>query len=382
MGLGIGVIGVGTQGTGAHLFGLLQRPDLRVVAVADVDALRVDAALAMGPGMIGYRDYRELLARDDIDAVVIATPDHWHAKASIDAANAGKHVYCEKPLSLTIAEGRRMVDAARANDIAFQTGSQQRSSELFQRACEIVRNGRIGQLVSMEVTVWPPPVEPALPAVPQPDTLDWEMWLGQCAVVPYHQLRAGPTFRYFRDYAGGSLTDYGGHELDIAQWGAGTDLSGPTRVRGTATYQTGNFFEAPVAFDVTYTYGNGVTLHLTTSDELWSVQFIGADGWIKINWDGITASRPELLEWKLGSGAVVLATKTGHFDDWFEAMASGARPIADVEIGHRTATMCHLGNIAIELGRELTWDPVAEAFVGDAEANARVSRPQRAPWAL
>lgn len=380
-GLGLGVIGVGLQGAGAHLMGLLNS-GVRVVAVADVDQVMLDDALAMSSDLVGYRDYRELLARPDIDAVVIATPDHWHAKQSIDAANAGKHVYCEKPLTLTIAEGRRIVEAAQANGIAFQTGSQQHSGYQFQMACEIVRNGRIGQLTSIETAVWPGQFQVPLAVAPQPATLDWDLWLGSAPEVPYHQLRASRSFRYFRDYGGGAITDFGAHNLDIAQWGAGFELSGPTSVRGTAVYPPGNAFETPTTFDVTYTYANGVTLHLTPTDEIWWTEFFGTEGSVRVDWDGVTASRPEILDYQLGSGPTVISTKVGHFENWFEAIANGTLPICHAEIGHRAATVCHLANIAIELGRELTWDPAAELFVGDAEANTRISRPRRAPWAL
>ena len=377
--LGVGVIGVGGHGTG-HLGELLKRSQVQVIAVADVDATHVEAAIAMRNGLVGYRDYRDLLARPDIDAVVIATPDHWHVKASIDAANAGKHIYCEKPLTLRIAEGRTLVDVVQARGVAFQTGSQQRSFWQFQKACELVRNGGIGQLMSIETVIPEGPFHEAVSAEPQPDTLDWDMWLGQCAVVPYHQLRAGSTFRFFRDHGGGNITDIGAHELHIAQWGAGYDRSGPTKVRGTATYRPGNAFESPIRFDVTFTYDNGVTLRLGNTDSTWLVQFNGSDGWVKVHWDGLEASRPEILDYEPGSGAVVLKTTQDHYDNWFDAIENGTPTIADVEAGHRSATICHLANIAIDLGRELTWDPVAEQFPGDAEANARRSRPQRAPW--
>ena len=381
-GLRIGIIGLGSQGAGTHLAQLLARTDVRIVGVADVDTAKVDAAVAMGADLAGYQDYRELLSRSDLDAVVVATPDHWHAKASIDAANSGRHVYCEKPVSLTIAEGRRMVEAVRANGIAFQTGSQQRSNAQFPLACEIVRNGRIGQLTSIEVGVWPGPFELPVPTSPAPITLDWEMWLGQAPEVPYHPWRAARTFRYFRDYAGGALADFGAHELDIAQWGAGYDHLGPAKVRGTAVFPAGNGFEMPTTWDVTYTYANGVTVHLTTTDDLWFATFMGSDGWVKVTGAGIEASRPDILEFNLGAGAIKLAGDGGHYDNWFSAIANGTLPIADVEIGHRTASMCHLANIAITLGRELTWDPEAEQFVGDAEANTFVSRVQRVPWML
>jgi predicted dehydrogenase len=378
----VGVIGVGGFGaSGYHLGYLLGSSRVEVVAVADPDATRVEAAVAAtGNRATGYRDYRELLARSDLDAIVNVTPDHWHAKISIDAANAGKHVYCEKPLTLTIAEGRAMVSAARANLIAFQTGSQQRSVEEFQLACELVRNGRLGQLQSIEASIYGTPIMPAEPANPQPETLDWDLWLGPAPVVPYHQLRAAGTFRYFRDYGGGTITDLGAHELDIAQWGAGRDASGPTTISATATFAPDNFFESAIAFDARYTYADGVALRLYSSDENWHVRFTGSEGEVRVARGLLEASRPELLDYELGSGDVVLETSRDHFVNWFKAIEYGVTPICDVEIGHRSATLCHLANIAIETGRTLTWDPVLEQITGDADANALLSRPYREGW--
>jgi len=378
--IGMGFIGIGGFGTNAHLTSLLERSDVEVIAVADVDATRIDAARALSRRIVGYRDYRELLARPDIDAVVVATPDHWHALASIDAANAGKHVYCEKPLTLTVAEGRAMVTAARANGIAFQTGSQQRSREEFHKACEIVRNGGIGALVGIEAVIASGPVLPAEPAGELPDTFDWDTWLGPAPEVPYHQVRAGATFRYFRDYSGGTITDIGAHELDIAQWGAGRDGSGPTTIRGTATFSPDNFYESPVAFDVQYTYDDGVTLHLTSTDSTWFVRFTGTDGDLLVYLGVLEASRPEILDYELGAGAIGLVRSRDHYRNWLDAIEHGTTPICDVEIGHRSATMCHLANLAIETGRTLTWDPAAERFVGDPAADALLSRPARAGW--
>lgn len=381
--LGIGMIGVGGFGTG-HLAYLLENPRFEVRAVADPEMTRVEAAVARTRGRaLGYRDYRELLARDDVDAVVIATPDHWHAKVSIDAANAGKHVYCEKPVTVSVAEGRAMVDAVRANDIAFQTGSHQRSIEHFQLACEIVRNGRIGQLQRMEVMIPAGPVTPPEPANPQPETLDWDLWLGPAPSATYHQLRAAGTFRYFRDYGGGTITDLGAHELDIAQWGAGRDATSPATIVGTGTFEPGNFFESATVFDVRYTYNDGLELRLRDTTGIWSIQFFGTDGDILVAPGGILqASRPELLDYELGSGAVVLENSRDHHANWADAILEGTLPICDVEIGHRSATLCHLANIAIETGRTLTFDPIAERFMGDPAADMLLSRPYREGWEL
>ncbi len=376
---GIGIIGVGGFGTNAHLASLLERGDVEVLAVADVEARNVEGARSRSSRIDGYRDYRELLARSDIDAVVVATPDHWHVPVSIAAANAGKHVYCEKPLTLTVAEGRTLVDAVRANGIAFQTGSQQRSTEEFQLACEIARNGVLGDLVRVETRFARGPTMAVVSADPQPDTLDWDTWLGPAPAVAYHQLRAGATFRYFRDYSGGTITDLGAHELDIVQWGSGHDGSGPVSVSGTATFDPG-MYETPVTFAVDFAYEGGLTVHMTDTDGEWFVQFFGTDGDVSVHRGGIEASRPELLDYQLGSGAVVLETSRDHYGNWLDAIDSGTLPICDVEIGHRGATMCHLANIAIETGRALTWDPVAEQFVGDTEADALLSRSPRDGW--
>ncbi|HEU0036471.1 MAG TPA: Gfo/Idh/MocA family oxidoreductase [Kofleriaceae bacterium] len=382
--IGLGVIGVGGFGGSAyHLGYYVASPRVDVIAVADPEAAHVDAAIAYAHGRpAGYRDYRELLARDDIHAVVIVTPDHWHAKLAIEAAAAGKHVYCEKPLTLTVAEGRAIVDAALRAGIVFQTGSEQRSGEEFHLACEIVRNGRIGTLVRIEASSYGTPIMPAEPANPQPATLDWDLWLGPAPAVPYHQLRAAGTFRYFRDYSGGTITDLGAHELDIAQWGAGTERTGPTQVRGTGVFPADSFYETATEFDIEYTYASGLVLRFFSSAGPWPVRFVGTDGEVSVDNGSITASRPEILDYELGSGDVVLPRSRDHIGNWLDAIEHGTPTIADAEIGHRSATLCHLGNIAIDTGRTLTWDPATEQFVGDADANARLSRPYRAGWEL
>ncbi|HEU0036470.1 MAG TPA: Gfo/Idh/MocA family oxidoreductase [Kofleriaceae bacterium] len=377
--IGLGVIGCGGFGTGAYHLGTYRdSPRVEVIAGADPDATHLEFGIHESRRRaVGYRDYRELLARDDIDAVAIVTPDHWHAKIAIDAAAAGKHVYCEKPLTLTVTQGRAIANAAATAGIAFQTGSHQRSTEEFQRACELVRNGALGALQRVEVSIYPGPFADPEPALPQPDTLDWDLWLGPAPVVPYHQQRAANTFRYFRDYSGGTITDLGAHELDIVQWGTGTDASGPIAVRATGTFAAGNLYESVTDFDVEYTYASGVVARMRSSLDIWSVHFFGSDGDVRVGRGWMEASRPELLTYELGSGAVALETSRDHIGNWLDAIERGTPTICPAEVGHRAATLCHLANLAIETGRTLAWDPAAEQFVNDPEANALLSRPAR-----
>ena len=383
--IGIGIIGVGDLGVGGHHLGRVMRmEDLDVVAVADVDAEHVDRAVTLTEGRAkGYRDYRQLLDRQDIDAVIIVTPDHWHALPAIDSCDAGKDVYCEKPLSLTVADGRAMVEAARRNGAVFQTGTQQRSdsSTRFRKACELVRNGVIGDLRQVKVVLGRGPIAETEPADKVPLTLDWNTWLGPAPEAPYHQNRCHYKFRWFYDYSGGKMTDWGAHHLDIAQWGIGAELSGPVAVEGTGTFPEENFYETAVDFDVHYEFANGVKLHATGAGEN-GVTFTGSEGEVFVSRGEIRASRPELLEYELGSGEVVLYESLNHHQNWVDCMRSREKPISDVETGHRSATVCHIGNIAIKTGRPLRWDPDTERFVGDADANGMVERTYRGPWSL
>lgn len=380
--IGVGIIGVGGFGSSDWILGnVLRNSQLDLIAIADVDASHRDPVLSLDSRIAGYADYRDLLARDDIDAVYVILPHHWHALAAIHAAQAGKHVWCEKPLSLTVVEGREMVTAARKANIAFQTGSQQRSMKEFLIACEVVRNGRIGELTSIDVAIMEGPFRATEPTQPIPEGFDWDFWLGPAPEEPYHQLRTHINFRYFRDTGGGMVTDLGAHMLDIAQWGLDRDLSGPVSVSGTGTYPPDNFFEEPTRVDVDFMYDNGVPVHLYT-DALWGVTFRGTDGDVFVSRGQLAASRPEIIDWVAGTGDVVLEQSSDHHQNWIDAIRNGTRPICDVEIGHRSATACHLANIAITTGRTLTWDPNAEHFIGDAEANGMLSRPKRAPFAV
>ncbi len=383
----VGSIGVGDLGRRHHLHNkLLPNKRIDVAAVCDVDRIHRDQAaqdiLERSGRRVGiYKDFRDLCDRDDIDAVLIAVPDHWHALIAVYAMESGKDVYCEKPLSLTIEEGQKMVQAARRYGTVFQTGSQQRSDGRFRLACELVRNGKIGKLLRVDTHIggidagtWQTPTTP-------PSELDWNFWLGPAPYVPYTANRCHYQFRWFWDYSGGKMTDWGAHHNDIAQWGIGTDDSGPVKVKGNGVFHEQGPHDVPGTFDVEYTYGNGVELDCHAEGEN-GVKFTGSDGWVFVSRSRIEASDPELLKTRFTASDERLYTSRDHHENWLDCIVSRERPICDVEIGHRSVTICHLGNIAMQLGRELSWDPIAERFIGDDQANRLTSKPMRAPWHL
>ena len=381
----IGFIGVGKQGMG-NLSALMKN----AVAVCDVDQnhlaaakKRVESAVP-GRTCAAYRDYRKLLAAPDIDAVVIATPDHWHTLPAIHACEAGKDVYCEKPLTLSIGEGIALVKAVREHQRILQTGSQQRSETKFRHGCELVRDGYIGKI--NEVRVGLPGVnwttEPPVPDGAPPAALDFDFWLGPAPQRAYNEHRVHYYFRFFWDYSGGQMTNWGAHHLDIAQWGLGMDASGPVAAEGTATYDPQKRFETPAAFKVTYTYANGVKLICESPAKVTGTTFIGSKGQIRVN-RGVLESEPEDLAFEtLKQTDPRLYVSTEHHKNWLDCIKTRQLPICDVEIGHRSATVCHLGNIAIRTGKKIKWDPVKQQIVGDAALASWVNRPYRAPWTL
>lgn len=383
----LGVIGTGTQGR-ALLNNFLAMPDTQVVAVCDVDTTRRDHHRRLVDefyrikgnteyrGCPGYKDFRDVLARPDIDAVVIAVPDHWHAYIAIAACKAGKDVYCEKPLSLTIGEARAMVTAARKYDRVFQTGSMQRSSSEFRKACELVRNGRIGRVKQVIVDVGPPSIPCNLPAEPLEPGLNWDLWLGPAPERPYNSVLSPrgvhthfPDWRNYREYSGGMMTDWGAHHFDIAQWGLGMDESGPVEIIPPADPQATR--------GARFRYANGVEMIHGDSG---GVLFIGTEGKILVNRGKFEATPAALAEEPLGDRALRLYNSYSHTKDFLDCMRSRQRPICDVEIGCRSVTVCHLGNLAYWNHRRLRWDPAREQFIGDREANRWIHRPQRGPW--
>ncbi len=379
----LGIIGMGKMCYG-HLGGLLNRPAVQVAALCDVESTRlekcrrrVDEAYA---GCAVYRDFRELLARPDLDAVFIATPTHWHALMSVAAMAAGKDVYCEKPLSLTIREGQAIVEAARRYGRVFQTGSQQRSDQKFRLACELVRNGRIGRVETIHVNVGGPPEFCYLPPQPTPPTLDWDLWLGPAPARAYHHTlcplddyEMWPQWRSYWDYCGGGMTDWGAHHFDIAQWALGMDDSGPVEILPP---------ECSPEKRLTYRYANGtVMVHGGASGEA-GVEFLGTAGRIGVN-RGFLVTEPEsLVRETWAPGEVRLYESPDHIGNWLECVRSRRPTICPASVGHRSVSVCHLGNLAYRLKRPLHWDPQREQFVEDALADRLLARPCRAPWVL
>ena len=365
----------------------------QVVAVCDVDAARREDAQrrveAMGhSGCETFGDFRELLDRKDIDAVVIATPDHWHVPIAAAAVKAGKAVYVEKPLSLTIGEGCMLRDIVRRYGGILQVGSQQRSDEKFLRACELVRNGRIGQLKNVRVEIptrggrdrpWSPQ--------PVPPELDYEMWLGPAPWAPYHPDRCHYNFRFVTDYSGGDVTNWGGHQLDIAQWGLGADDSGPLEVQGHGQRNATGLHDVFYDVHVDFLYEGGVTVQLRSGGN--GVRFEGSEGWVFVSRAKLEAEPKSVLTSTIGPEEIHLARGPHgaggtHMEIWLECVRQrNARGLnVPVEVGHRSATVCHLANIAMMLQRPLRWDPVRERFAHDDEANRLRHRPMREPWRI
>ena len=391
--ISVGFIGLGKQSGG--LRGQFLKNEARITAVCDVDQPKVAAfaeavnkhyadkgGAATYSGCLRYDDYRKLLNNKDIDAVVIATPDHWHSPIAIAAAKAGKDIYCEKPLSLTVQEGRDMVNATRQYKRVFQTGSMQRSWKEFRQAVKLVRNGYIGQIKTINVNVGGPPREFDLAAEPIPAGLNWDAWLGPNTIErPYNNV-LNPAinasfwgkWRDIRDFGGGGMTDWGAHMFDIAQWGLDMDNSGPIEV-----------LPGKEGKGLVYRYANGVEMHHTPIEGKQFCQFIGTEGEVKVA-RGELITTPATLKDKVigetekgGAGHPVYFSDN-HYKDFLEAIRSRKNPICDVEVGHRTASVCNIGNIAYLLGRPLRWNPTIEQFEGDAEANKLLSRPMRTKW--
>ncbi len=365
----------------------------RVVAVCDVDAKHRQAAKTKIDALSGnrdcdaYNDFRDVLARDDVDAVVIATPDHWHAPIAVASMKAGKAVYVEKPLTLTIREGRIIVETAQRYGVILQVGSQQRSDEKFIKACELVRNGRIGELrtVRVDIPTRPGPNNKPWSPQPVPKELDYEMWLGRAPWAPYHRDRCHYQFRFVSDYSGGDVTNWGAHQLDIAQWGIGADDSGPIEVEGRGKRNASGLHNAFYDVHVDFRYANGVKVALRSAGN--GVRFEGTEGWIFVSRSRLDAEPKSVLTSRIGPDEIHLAPKgraTTHMGLWLDCIRTrNAKALnAPVEVGHRSATVCHLANIAMKLGRKLKWDPDGEQFVDDDEANRMTWRPLRDPWRI
>jgi predicted dehydrogenase len=390
----IALIGCGGRGRGiAQEAGSFAN----VIAVCDVDSKHAEEASKQFKGAKVYKDFRKLLERKDVNAILNGTPDHWHTLVNLAALKAGKDVYSEKPLTLTIDEGKRLVKAVRESGRILQTGSQQRSDPRFRLVCELVRNGRIGKLTRITTILPAGPNRGPFKPAEKPAELDWDFWQGQTKAHEYMPERCHMWFRYWLDYSGGTMTDWGAHHNDIALWAMGLDRSGPATIEGKVLVKPiEGGFTAPAQYEVEYTYANGVRHRCisTTGDTIFGssergaksnvehhgVKFEGTDGWIFVTRGHSAASRPELLSQPLTSPKVRLYVSNNHMGNFFDCLRSRKAPVCDVEIGHRSASVCHLGVIALRLGRKLNWDPDKEEFSDDREANGYLAREMRKPW--
>lgn len=390
----MGCIGVGSQGTG-NMKGFLNKKEVQIVAVCDVDGGHRDAARNIvnetyaSTGCDSYNDFRELLARDDLDAISIATPDHWHALVAVAAANSGRDIYAEKPLALTIPEGRAMVNAVAENKIIWQTGSWQRSRRQFLRACELVRNGYIGEVHTVKVGL-PTGSDCELQAeMPIPEGFDYDFWLGPAPAEPYTEKRCHWNFRWILDYSGGQLTDWGAHHCDIANWGMDTEDTGPVEIEGTGIFPREGLWDAATDYYIVCRYPENVStvspkgFKMIISNAFpMGARFEGSDGWIHVSRGGYTTSDKELKGQGIGPGDLQLYDSHDHAGNFLECVRTRKETITPINVAHHAIAIAHLGNISMQLGRKVHWNPDTEHFIDDPVADRLLSRPMRGEWHL
>jgi predicted dehydrogenase len=422
--INVGMIGLGNQSE-LDLPAFLQQDDVQLVAVCDVNRAShgyrdPKQYLGLKPGLEtvnayyakktgadkykgcdAYNDFREIIGRKDIQAVAIVVPDHWHAIMTVMAARAGKDIYCEKPLSLTVRDGQEMVKAVRQTKRVLQTGSMWRSHDAAERACELVRNGRIGKVKRIITEVSENNFKgpgPGWKPMPVPEGFDYELWLGPAPSAPYHKDRCFYRFRFIWDYSGGQTTNFGAHSNGLAQWALGMDNSGPVEFEDMASTwpEPGDLFTTPVKVHFRARYADGAELECKTTKAGFGVRFEGTEGWVSFDHRGLMASSAAIKDSPIGPQEIHLSgsgknhTKTArrgwlsydHVRNFIDCIKSREDPTEPVEAGHRTASLCHLGNIAMKLRRKIRWDPQQEQIVGDDEAAKMLSRPLRAPWTL
>lgn len=390
--INLGIIGCGAQGRWTLAPEFARRANL--IAAADCESRQLKAMQeiveketekAKGQAYKGfklYADYHELLNRSDIDGVIIATPDHWHAVQTIEACRAGKDVYVEKPMSHSIEEGRAMADAVEKYNRVLQVGNMQRSWRNFRHACELVRNGYIGEIKEVKVSIGPPPVKYDLPAQPVPKTLDWEMWIGPAPMNVYNEELAPPmernmfpNWRNYKEYGGGMICDWGAHMFDIAQWALGMDDSGPIEFTPPEEGEL-----CPLS--MRYANGTVMTHEPFRKADGNAVRFIGSDGVIDISRSFLDTIPAKLQDEVIGEDKIKLYKSDDHYNDFLTSMKTRKQPLSAVEIGHRTASLCHIVNLCYEFDRKLVWNPEKEEFFFDDEANKRRGNPIREPYSL
>ncbi len=415
--INVGAIGTGRISRGHDMPGIWKYDQARIMAVCDLDAKRVEAARKLvndyyskktgSPydGVTVYHNYHDLLANKDIDAVVISTPDHWHAIIAVDAVRAKKDVYLQKPASLTIAEGRAMSNAVQASGQILQIGSQQRSWTQFRVAAELVRNGRIGELKHVEIGLPGDPSGPDAPEMPVPPNLNYDMWLGSTPVVYYTEMRVHPQTSFDRpgwlrceQFGAGMITGWGAHHVDSAHWGMDTEYTGPVEVNGWAEFPTHGLWNVHGKFKTDSVYANGVTMSIS-GDYPNGIKFYGTKGWIFVSRgnetvtssdpaaklkdpQALAASDPKILTSVIGPNEIHLYKSDDQHGNWLECIKSRKQPISPAEVGHRACSACLVNHIAMKLKRKLYWNPEKECFRNDDEANSMLSRPQRKPYVM
>jgi predicted dehydrogenase len=401
--LRVAAIGVGGRGSG---IGREAGGKGVMLACADVDRQHAERFASRFDGNCEiYADYRKVLDREDIDIVTIGTPDHWHTKIAIEAMKAGKDVYCEKPLTLTIDEGKKICEVVRETKRVFQVGTQQRSGHQFLLAVAIARSGRLGKTLKATCSIGGGPGGGPFPAAEPPAHLDWDFWLGQCPLVPYTRERCHGSFRWWLEYSGGKLTDWGAHHVDIAHWGLGKESTGPVEIQGEGNFpnipddfdpvaffagqqKIPNGYNTATQFHVDLTFADGSAIHVQHGPDN-GIWFEGDRGRIFVNRGRISGKPVEELtdadKEALNEDIKTLykgKERRGHMQNFFDCVKDRGEPVSDVFSHHRELTSCHLCNLAMLLKRKLRWDPEKEDFLGDEQASALVSRPQREPYAI
>lgn len=415
--INIAALGTGRISRDHDMPGVWKYDHTRIIAVCDLDSKRVNDAKNLVndyyskkqgkpyDGVKTYGDYREALSNKDVDAVLISTPDHWHSLMAIHAVEAGKDVYMQKPASLTIADGRAVSNAVHRTGRILQIGSQQRSSPQFRYAAELVRNGRIGDLQTIEIGLPGDPGGDEEPEMPIPRNLNYEMWLGPTPYVYYTEKRVHPQTDYLRpgwlrceQFGAGMITGWGSHHIDCAHWAMDTEYTGPIEISGWAEFPKSGLWDVHGRFRTEGLYANGVKM-IVTNELPNGIKFIGSKGWIFVtrgdysvtssdpvekqaSTKALTASDPKIITSKIAPDEVHLYESSNHHGNWLESVRTRKPPIAPIEVGHRSCSTCLLHHIAMKLGRPVKWDPAKERFINDDRANSMLSRPQRWPYII
>ena len=384
----MGCIGMGGMGTG-DMRGFLNKKEVQVVAVCDVDKSQRDKAKKnvdekyKNNDCKTYLDFRDVIAREDIDALSLAMPDHWHSIPAVMGAAAGKDIHAQKPLARTIAEGRAICDAVRRYGIIWQTGSQQRSSSDFHRACELVRNGRIGKVTRVEVGLPTGGGSDNKPVQPIPEGVDWNFWLGPAPWVPYRGIMHW-NWRWMMDYSGGQLTDWAGHHIDIAHWGLDLERTGPVEIEGTGVYPRDGIYNVPMEYKFTCKYANGIVMTVANNKQIpQGTKWYGESGkWIYVKRGKLEANPASILKEVIGPDEIKLYKSRDHKQNFLYCVKNRKETIAPAEVAHRSISVGLLGEIAMLTERKLQWDPDKEIFLNNEQANRMLSRPMRSPWHL